>query len=276
MQVKKINNFVIKPIHGKGESDNRPIKGKDLIPMLYCVTFIVAKKNSGKTTVIANILRNCVGRDTKVVVFCATLNNDPTWVAIREMLENLGVEFTGYTSIYDENKVNRIKQWLQEKQAEKEAEAEREAVPEEKINDARVLLAEPVEPEEPKIRKKKKSKYRAPETFFVFDDLSGELRDPSVGELIRVMRHHHTKIILSSQYLKDITPAAAQNVDYWMAFRGLSDEYIQRIHELGSPSMDLDKFSQMYALATKEKYGFLYAGVKTDDYRIGFSQAFSI
>ena len=79
---RKVNNVKVRQIPRLGEEDKRPIKGCELCAQLYANIFLIAKKESGKTTVIYNILDRCAGRDTMVFAFVSTLNNDANWAAI--------------------------------------------------------------------------------------------------------------------------------------------------------------------------------------------------
>ena len=79
-RVKKINDVVVKPPKVLLDNqDNRPVKGAKMIAEPYANIFLCARKKSGKTVTIHNILKNCVGRDTTVIFFCSTLYKDPTY-----------------------------------------------------------------------------------------------------------------------------------------------------------------------------------------------------
>src|SRR5665647_3075121 len=73
---KKVHNCKVRAIPREGGEDKRPIKGYELCPCLYANIYLVAKKNSGKTTVIWNIVDRCTGRDTIISAWVSTFNND--------------------------------------------------------------------------------------------------------------------------------------------------------------------------------------------------------
>lgn len=68
IQLHRINNERVKPIKiPKVEVDK--IKGHCVFPEVYSNIFLVARKKSGKTSVIWKILKSCAGRDTHIVLF---------------------------------------------------------------------------------------------------------------------------------------------------------------------------------------------------------------
>ena len=285
----KINDFKVKPIEQDGAGvDTRPILGHDLIPHLYCTMFLVAKKKTGKTTVVNTILKHCAGRDTEVIVFCATLHKDPSWAKIRENLEKRGVGFQGFTDLIDSG-TNLLKEWMDQQSKGDDGDGDGDGDPGEsdqkevvtgtvRSSNAYLLtLPAPVEDDTFKAKSKpRKSKYQMPETIFVFDDFSKELRNPVVADFIKRHRHYKTKVIISSQYVKDIVPATAQNIDLWLLFRGRNQRELEHIYNLANPSMSFETFSMLYKDATGSRHGFLYADVTNDEYRDTFSHKYAV
>ncbi|EGG19768.1 hypothetical protein DFA_06868 [Cavenderia fasciculata] len=76
--VSKINNVVVEPI--KLPQPPKYILGSDMFNQVSANILLCAPKNSGKTVVIKKILDECANRDTKVIIFCATVNNDASWL----------------------------------------------------------------------------------------------------------------------------------------------------------------------------------------------------
>ena len=81
IKIKKINTEIVKPIpihcipHDK-------IKGYCIFPDLYCNIFLVARKKSGKTSAIFKILKECIGKHTKVYLFASTIHKDDNLIHI--------------------------------------------------------------------------------------------------------------------------------------------------------------------------------------------------
>jgi hypothetical protein len=105
MQIKRIINndkrLLVKPIQFHEAEDKRPIKGGKIITELYSNIFLCAKKNSGKTTIVAKLLRECSNKDTTIIVFSSTLDKDKSWKAIKKELSNR--TFVGHTSLKGED-----------------------------------------------------------------------------------------------------------------------------------------------------------------------------
>jgi len=264
MKIKKINDVVIKPIVDNVHY-SKPIKGGDLFREPYANIFLLAKKKSGKTTIIYKILKECVGRDTRVYIFSSTVMKDKTYQHISEMLEDKKITFELFTSIYTEDKFNIIKDILDESIDE---ENEDEEAPKFK----KVINFGDVNEEE----SKKKVKYIAPEIIFVFDDMGNMLKDPTIDTLLKTNRHYKSKCIISSQYLTDLTPQSRLQLDYVLVFKGLPLEKLETIYKDTDLSVDFDLFVKMYALATEEKYSFLYIDVRNEEFRIKFSHVIDL
>ena len=95
MQTKQINNITIRPVvHLALESHE--ILGYDYFSTLYSNIYICSRRRSGKTTLIYNILKNCVNKRTNVVFFCSTILRDSTYKLILEMLEKKKVNVMTY------------------------------------------------------------------------------------------------------------------------------------------------------------------------------------
>ena len=69
IRLQTINDEVVRPIQVGANIDPATIKGGKLFPELYSTMFICAKKKSGKSQAIGKILKQCVGRDTRVIAF---------------------------------------------------------------------------------------------------------------------------------------------------------------------------------------------------------------
>ncbi len=97
-----LNKVVVAPViaHG-GEPNPDKIKGYDYIPLLYANIFLCAKKKSGKTNVIYNLLDQVAGPKTTVYIFCSTVHKDATYDAIMKMLKKKNISFEAHTHFLD-------------------------------------------------------------------------------------------------------------------------------------------------------------------------------
>ena len=115
VSIKKINNEIIVPVKKIKSQDKRPIKGESICNELYSQIFLVAKKNSGKSTVLHNILNKFADKKTQIIAFCSTMYQDDIWKSIRIMCKKNDFMFTGYSSIINpDDGTNNLRTILEE------------------------------------------------------------------------------------------------------------------------------------------------------------------
>lgn len=268
IRIKRINKEDVAPVkYVENVEDPRPVRGKDVFPEVYANVFFCARKKSGKSCAIYHTIKSCATRESKVIAFCATLNRDPTWKAIQKLCEDMNVDFTGYTSIKDpETKEDILGTILEHLEKEKIQENEGERIKKK----SQILTNSTMLDKE---KKPKKPKEKAPEIFFIFDDLSGELNTPSVIELLKMNRHFKSKTLIASQYWNDIPLQARKQIDYVLLYKGLAQsmEKLMDIYKNCDLSVPFDVFTAMYRMCTHEKYHFLYIDVVNSEFRKDFS-----
>lgn len=263
IKTKRINNEIVKPIPISGGA-KIPALGSDLFEEPYANIFITAKKNTGKSTVIYNILKKCAGHDTNIIMFASTLNKDKNLIAIKEYSEKHCMSFSGYTSII-ENGQNHLEELILSLQIpieESDSESEDEMP---FIRNGFGKL------QHKQRRKPRPPKYIVPEYILIFDDMSSELKAKTLETLLKNMRHFNMKVIISSQYLLDIPPASRRQLDYWLVFAGMSEEKLEMIHRDADIGIDFDKFDELYHYATKERRSFLYIDQVNQTFRKNFN-----
>jgi hypothetical protein len=287
IKVKTINKQVIKPIPIEGQQDTRPILGADLFEEIYANIALIAKKKSGKTTTLHHILKRCAGKDTHVIFFCSTIHKDKSYVGIRKMLKERGISFDAYTSLKEDgvDVLDDIVKELEEEAKKREEEAEngeeQEVKKETHTTDdlLQALQTKGIdgyieEEEKEETKKKKKSKYRMPELIIVLDDLSNQLRSPSLETLLKKNRHFFCKVIISTQYIHDLAPESLKQLDYWIIFRGQPIEKLEKIYKDADLNIDFSLFYNIYKDATKDKFGFLYIDTNNMNFRKNFNKVY--
>ena len=100
-----MEDFKIDLIDVKGQSKGR----NPIFDVLYPNIFLCAKKHSGKTMLIYNMLRKVVGKNTDLYIFCSTATRDPTWKQMIEEFGDKGNKVEVYDGIYDSKMVGRVK-----------------------------------------------------------------------------------------------------------------------------------------------------------------------
>ena len=277
-EAKKINNVQVKKVQLHEVEDSRPVKGSALFDEIYANIFLCAKKKSGKTSTIYKIVKECMGKKTKVIAFVSTLHKDKTWKAIRQYVESKGNEFTGHTSLKEDGE-DLLDKLVEELKDEAENEEEDNNL-DERIRRLEKKLC-PISydgdsSDEEEVKKERKEKYQSPEYIILLDDLSSELKSKSLVSLLKKNRHFKAKIIVSSQYLNDMLPESRKQQDYFLIFRGQPKKKLEEIRRDADVGLDEDEFREVYNFATEEKYSFLYVDTNNNSYRRNFNYLIQI
>jgi hypothetical protein len=279
---KKINDVVVKVAkQNKKDTDTRLAKGYKLFPEPYANIFICAKKKSGKTNLLFNILDETVGRDTHVLFFVSTIFKDKTYKAILRMLRKKGVNYHCNTSLKEETKDGSIDslQVLVDtltSMSQDEFEDDDEDNDNEKPKDILHEIYGNGHDEEDEQEKEKKEKYLAPKYIIVFDDLSTELKSNSLVGLLKKNRHFNAKILLCSQHYNDLLPSSRLQQDYLILFKNISKEKLKEIYTDISTPISIEEFYKVYNYCTKDKFNFLYCDLINDEFRKNFNQKIMI
>lgn len=277
-------------------------KGADWFPILYPNIWLVGKKKSGKTSVIANILDHCCDKNTVFIFVVSTIDKDDTWIQIVKKWRKKGAEVLTYTSFKDPEEGNIIENFVEEQQ-EQAAEIEEDKKAEEEENKQvgkgkfsapmiykmangktneqmfyenqkkAIAKEEKKAASPPKVGKGKKKV--TPEFCFVFDDQTDLTRDKSLSRLLKKNRHFKLMTIISSQDVIDLKPDAIKQMDYVILFPRINIDKLIRIHDNVSLTISFNKFNEFYHDATKDPYNFLYVS-RDDEFRHNFTHMYSI
>ena len=267
LSLSTINNERVKPVK-LNKIDPKNVKGGKLFGELYANIFICAKKRSGKSNLVYNIIKKCADKNTRIVIFSATVNKDQVYKAMIDWLENRGNTVITYTSIKEggtDNLTNIMEILREPDEVEGGEEESDEGVP--------FMITDETVKKKRK-RKPRKPKYVAPEIIFVLDDLSTELRYPSVANLLKTNRHYKSKVILSSQYIHDAKIESIMQLDYLILFGGHTVDKLELFHKRTDLSLSFEVFLKMYEIATAKRYSFFYIDVRNEEYRVNFNNRF--
>lgn len=258
LKFKKINNEKVKPI--VFPEDIEKTKKNKLFDEEFPNIFLCAKKKSGKTSVIFKILKECVSKNTNIVVFCSTVYKDKTWIEIVKYFKKKKIPIITYQSIYDDgyNQVEQLINHLKNTNIEKE-DHEKQPIPKQKL----ILTGFVTEGSKPK-------KEPIQDYIVIFDDLGNEIGDPYVSQFLKVNRHLRCKNVLSSQFLTDIKPVARKQIDIWILFGGHSIEKLEMVYKDADLNIEFDEFLKIYKEVTKDKFNFLYIDSVNSEFRKNF------
>lgn len=259
-----LNNISIKPLVNANALDESKVKGGKMFPDPYNVTYLCARRKSGKTSVIAEILKKTSDKKTTFWLFVPTSRVDPSWKTIIERLENRGNTVNVFDSIM-EGKTNLLDEIVADLSVGDEPPKKEEPVK------APVKIMFDV-PETEKKKYEYKPKKLAPEHIFVFDDISQELKNVGLLALLKKSRHLKSAVYISSQYVNDLPPQALKQLSYFLCFRSMTRDKLEHIHRMLDLAIDIDKFYEIYDYATKDLYNFLYVDMKNQSFRKNFSK----
>lgn len=262
LKLEKINDIKIKiPKINKYDADN--VKGKEVFSNPYNNIYINAYKNSGKTTVIFNILQY-INKATKIYFFVPTFTKDSTYIKIQELLDKKGIEYEVFDTIE-----NNLKSILEKLLLHKGT-----SVQGAKNNDEMQIINYQPPNEHENIIKVKIPKLIAAQHLFIFDDISNELHNTDLTAFLKKNRHIKARIIISSQYILDLSPQSRSQIDNFLLFGGIDEKRLLILYNNMDTGVSFEDFLNMYKNATGEKYNFLYYDKMKNEYRKNFDLKF--
>lgn len=232
------NNNPVTIFQGKG--DTRKASGHYIgLTNLYPNIFLCSKKQSGKTTALANILIRKIGKNTELYIFCPTYYADDTYKALDKYLKKKNYQFEVFDSIYQEDEDEKGKKF--------------------KFNIIEDIFKDSLQ-EDPDDKPKSSSKKKLvfPEIIIVLDDLpQNELRDKHVETVMKRNRHSKACIIISSQSAVDLTKTQINQLQYSILFKGIPEDRLRRLYEELRIWTSFETFEDIYRRATSDDYDFL-------------------
>ena len=226
IKLKKINNEIVTPMKTPNDLDKRPPRGIDLISAPYANIYACAKKQTGKSSVVAKMVLKFAGPETQVHIFCSTVFIDPTYIALVNELEDKGIACYPTTSIKDEDGFDLVEDILKEDEI---LEGNNESDESSEVTNNNGLLN--LDEEKSKKKHKKKSKYKELRRIFIFDDLANEIRgSKSLKTLLKKNRHILCKTIIASQHINDLDPQSINQLDCVLLFKCHNDAKLIELH----------------------------------------------
>ena len=303
----KINDSVVKPIKTSKDNDKRLPLAWKMFPERYPNIGIIAKKQSGKTNVVVNIVKAAADKDTHVVVLASTAHKDPMFLELKKWCKKHDIPYEAMTEIRSRDENNKksdfFERFMKEMGEEEEEPSESEESEEEKRMSNYGQLPEESDSQSesgtdqderderafnkrhervPPIFIKNKSSlqpkkpYITPEFILICDDISNELKLPSLRAFVKRNRHYHCMNIISTQWLNDLLPESLKQFDYLLLFKGLTDIKLEKVKNDADLGISFEKLKAIYKDATREKYNFLYIDTREEIYRKNFNMKYNI
>ena len=267
IKLKTINNEVVLPMQTPDDEDKRAPRGVEMVSAPYANIYVCAKKQTGKTNIVAKCAMKFVGPETSVHIFCSTVYTDPKYIELGKYFDKHDIAYYPSTSIYDDDGNDLLADILKIDEDFLDNGKAEDDDPKPKIH---LLDLDP----KPKERKKKKSKFKELRRLFIFDDLSNEIRrSKSLIKLLKINRHLKCKCIVASQWLKDLDPQCINQLDYVFLLKFHNEEKLEDLREKLDLSIPLDLFLFMYKYVTRNKneFNFLYI-TRFESYRMNFNK----
>ena len=246
---------------------------RKIMPYEFFTASLYAKRRSGKTFLIWQLMKALVKKHTEIYIFAPTVNLDKTWKEITKWLDTKGVNYHTYIDLNDDEGGDIISdlltQWAIPPEPEEDSDTDSDDEDEDELNISYNETLGSVS-NKPKKKKKKKKPPPEPDRWVIIDDMSEHLKRRSIHKLFYNGRHFRTKILTSCHDIKKQSPDMIANSVYSFLFKKLPKERIEHIRD----KLDLDitdtKFADMYAEASKRDYGFLLVDSDRDKYYNGF------
>lgn len=232
------------------DSKEQRYRGMDVFAARYFNIAILSKKHSGKTTLIWEIIRRSLQKNTIVLFFTSTWHKDKTYRLMRKALDEKNIQYEGFTHFIDDDGHNLVEEFMSENIDDDDDEPDDTPA----LYSKSEALAYGMFGLKKRKSRKKKTK---PEYIIVFDDLSRDIRHKSIEKLIKKNRHYRAKIIMSSQAIVDITPGMFVNLEYLIIFKSFSDDTLLNLYKRSHMWIPYEDFLSFYKDAVSEPYGFL-------------------
>lgn len=277
MKKTKTSDIKIKPIPGV---DRDGKKGNAFFDRPNSNVFLLAPKQSGKTTVIYNILEGITDDDTIVIFFAGKIHKDPSYKAAIKMLKDKNIKHIKETSFFKEidgKKENQLKKLLDHLSNGDDDDSDDEFLEDSAIAPRieNPKKGEEFNYKEPgKITKRygvkvpksfanrELSKNRSREVeymnplkyIFVIDDLSNEIRYSSdLTALLKSNDHLNATVLVASQSKTDLQPGTINNLDFLIIFANIPKDKLEAVHRDIGSVIDFNTFYKIYLDATNEE-----------------------
>jgi len=279
---------------------NKPSGTPVFFNTLYSNVLCCSKKHSGKSNLIYHILRNIVGKDTKLYFFSSTINKDPTWLQIQDEFGKTN-EIETKDTLYERVKQGKrkvmvnhledlINRFMKEDDVDKKKKKKKDKNQEggsfyrlpkpydnkltwndlEEDHLGHILFKtnkdikkeeDEVFVEKPKPKKIKRGKLAYPDKIVVIDDLSQQLKEPIVAQLAKTNRHYKCVFIISTQFPNDLPPSCRSQFNQLFMWKGHSKAKCEVLRKVADLDLDEDEFYRLYKETTAEPYAFMYVDI---------------
>ena len=261
--------------------NNEPIKVKKPnipqsdnldLPRFFFNMLLVAQKHSGKTFLLAKLIKNYQKTKIKdndgnihkvrVILFAPTAHSESN-----KIYETLNVDPEDIHLNYSDDQLLTVLEEIKEENNEIKEYKKKLALLEKFKNTKDINDLSEDELLELHMFKFNKHNIEKPKyeferiNFLIFDDIIGtnngafRKSGSALQNLIIKNRHHFTNVILTTQYIKSINPIIRENIDIWCLYKSQNKKsLIDKIYELVSGVVSEEHFIELFEYATDKPY----------------------
>jgi hypothetical protein len=267
MAKRQINNFKIEPILIGGSK--KKALGYKLFDEAYANIAIFARKKSGKTVNLYNIIDKIANKHTTVLFLVATFDKDDVYKEIRKKLDSSNIPYESFDTFND--LIDRVVNGNEDLDYQPTQQTTKRICDTVYSNSGQCFHVVKQQTETKIKPKKSKKKYISPEYVIVSDDQGDLNKNKMLTNFLKKNRHYKCKNFIISQDVKDLNQAALKQLDYILLYAGISEDRLKHLHEKCQISIEFDKLKEYYALATEKPYSFLYIDIKGSTFRINYN-----
>jgi hypothetical protein len=263
--------LVVRPVPVPVGAHHPAVPHDSVLPQHEFTAGLIAPKGSGKTTLIANVLRFFRGYFHTVVVFSPTLHADEKWDYIRSL--PLLAENVDLRKFLEKRSANRDDAVVGSRSAVVGRRKPFDPrIPDEHLmadydeETLRSLMREQLDQIEA-VERLGGTKHLANRILFVFDDLVGSnlfsgRRDNPFKVLNTTHRHHSASILMVSQAYKEIPKTVRTNWTCLFLFEIPNEAEVEVVYRENPVGLKRDQWDRVYRHCTEGEFDFMYLNSK--------------